>query len=1204
MKPIMLSIAGLHSFRELQSIDFTKVTDTGIFGIFGPTGSGKSTILDAMTLALYGKVERSGGNRHGILNQHEPQLHVGFTFEIAHHDGRRRYRVERTYKRKDAYSVQSVHARLLACESGGDVVLEDKETAVTEGIRRLIGLNADDFTRAVVLPQGKFEEFLQLRGKERRDMLERIFRLDTFGEVLRQEAIRYLQQLTGEVERLVSQQEMLGEATHEAVKEAKQAYEEAVQIRHRLEREKTIVDREYDAWKVVRQHQQELAAIENKLNELEVERAEIETLERALDKAARADQMAPFIRTYREWEIQVKRTAAQLKQAKRSTGELAAKREAARAAHEQAQDEWEEKSPSFLEQKVNGQHAVEWEREQKTLAEKRANQEKTLTSLKRQHDECERHVQQNVTQIHALETEINRIAERLAAISVTNEERQQVRIAETALKELSVKQNQCDQAVRRYEEKQAEQNKIIAQWAHVSEELEKREEKLERLRNQRQRVIEQQPFLETDLQARQVDLRERGNLIEQILSLSSEVQKAEKDIQGLESEIGRLESKRKRSLDEMDRIQRELTHKQMERTSIEKKIAEHERHHLAAQLVQKLTAGEPCPVCGAREHPQPASLTDEETVPRLKKTLKRVNDALTTLENERVQLKTEHSGQESALTHKKDWLEKTREDQQAKRQQLDELQRALPDPYRNGIDHHDLQAILTAEQKEWTEDYEMFNHWQETVKRLDTDLEKCQDTYHHWREKKIAAEAARKNGEVTIQEAKQAVEECEDERQAARASWEAVKGQWTVQSLAQRTSEIAAWDEEREQLEQQREQMNRKREERQQQLEQARDKLNGFVTELRKKESEQQHLQQQIAQLHKKIHTVTGGKPAQHYLQDIEKSETLLRQRVHEAQVLFQELERVWQEAQQTLTALEAKILDQKKQLATATAKVQHQLEKLRFVTIEEAEEANLTETETSQMQQKVNDYKDLWKQLQYDRNRVQAQLGGKTLSEDDWRSITEKKQALDEKLDEARDHVIHCQNAYETKVKEFEQWKALEKKRIAKQKEVDHASDLCHVLRGNAFVEFIAREQLIRIAADASKHLGELTRYRYALEIEQDGGFIMRDDANGGLRRPVSTLSGGETFLTSLSLALALSSQIQLKGECPLEFFFLDEGFGTLDPDLLDVVISSLENLHFKHMAIGLISHVPELQNRLHRKILVTGPDAGRGTEVRVAKA
>lgn len=90
--------------------------------------------------------------------------------------------------------------------------------------------------------------------------------------------------------------------------------------------------------------------------------------------------------------------------------------------------------------------------------------------------------------------------------------------------------------------------------------------------------------------------------------------------------------------------------------------------------------------------------------------------------------------------------------------------------------------------------------------------------------------------------------------------------------------------------------------------------------------------------------------------------------------------------------------------------------------------------------------------------------------------------------------------------------------------------------------------------------------------------------------------MSGGETFLTSLALALALSSQIQLKGSSPLEFFFLDEGFGTLDSELLDTVMTSLENLRSDRLSVGIISHVEELKNRVPIKLIVDPAVPGEG--------
>jgi exonuclease SbcC len=147
-----------------------------------------------------------------------------------------------------------------------------------------------------------------------------------------------------------------------------------------------------------------------------------------------------------------------------------------------------------------------------------------------------------------------------------------------------------------------------------------------------------------------------------------------------------------------------------------------------------------------------------------------------------------------------------------------------------------------------------------------------------------------------------------------------------------------------------------------------------------------------------------------------------------------------------------------------------------------------------------------------------------------------------------------------------------------------------------------MAEEQLIHVTRDASSRLSKLTRGRYAIEVDSNSGFVIRDDANGGIKRPVSSLSGGETFLTSLALALSLSAQIQLRGKYPLQFFFLDEGFGTLDQGLLDTVVTALEKVQMENFAIGVISHVPELKARLTKRLIVEPAEhSGKGTRVRL---
>ncbi len=95
MKPLKLEFRGLNSYREPQTVDFEQLGRGGLFGIFGPTGSGKSSVLDAVTLALYGKVDRAENNAGGIINLKEKFAEVSFVFEL----GGVRYSVQRVYER-------------------------------------------------------------------------------------------------------------------------------------------------------------------------------------------------------------------------------------------------------------------------------------------------------------------------------------------------------------------------------------------------------------------------------------------------------------------------------------------------------------------------------------------------------------------------------------------------------------------------------------------------------------------------------------------------------------------------------------------------------------------------------------------------------------------------------------------------------------------------------------------------------------------------------------------------------------------------------------------------------------------------------------------------------------------------------------------------------------------------------------------------
>ena len=145
--------------------------------------------------------------------------------------------------------------------------------------------------------------------------------------------------------------------------------------------------------------------------------------------------------------------------------------------------------------------------------------------------------------------------------------------------------------------------------------------------------------------------------------------------------------------------------------------------------------------------------------------------------------------------------------------------------------------------------------------------------------------------------------------------------------------------------------------------------------------------------------------------------------------------------------------------------------------------------------------------------------------------------------------------------------------------------------LQGNRFIGYVQREAMQLLASDASFRLDHFTNGRYELASDENE-FVVIDRLNGDERRSVKTLSGGETFLASLALALSLSEHLPqlagLGGAVSLQSLFLDEGFGALDPESLDLAVQGLEALAGGQRMIGVISHVGELAERLPDQIEV----------------
>jgi exonuclease SbcC len=157
--------------------------------------------------------------------------------------------------------------------------------------------------------------------------------------------------------------------------------------------------------------------------------------------------------------------------------------------------------------------------------------------------------------------------------------------------------------------------------------------------------------------------------------------------------------------------------------------------------------------------------------------------------------------------------------------------------------------------------------------------------------------------------------------------------------------------------------------------------------------------------------------------------------------------------------------------------------------------------------------------------------------------------------------------------------------------------------LKRDGFPAYLLEEALARLAADANRQLDNFPNATFSLAVEgQD--FTIIDHANADERRSVRTLSGGESFIASLALAMAFAETLAALAAssnvtATLESLFLDEGFGTLDAENLDAVAGGLEALTSRARMVGVITHIPELAHRLPARILVS--KRGNASEVSV---
>ena len=290
-------------------------------------------------------------------------------------------------------------------------------------------------------------------------------------------------------------------------------------------------------------------------------------------------------------------------------------------------------------------------------------------------------------------------------------------------------------------------------------------------------------------------------------------------------------------------------------------------------------------------------------------------------------------------------------------------------------------------------------------------------------------------------------------------------------------------------------------------------------------------------------------------------------------------------------------------QIGELNKTIEELISKYHFVTIEEVRDSYISVLEEREYSQKIESYEESWKEVNVLLRDLESRVQGKDFSIELWEEISQLKERLNQEILDTYQRIEQISSdiaLQKTQLADSKE-KRKEQKEIRRKRAM--AEDLYKKFSKGGFVNFLTTKKLKGVIENASHYITRITNGRYKLYTDDECNFYVIDMFNDGIKRKVGTLSGGEIFVVSLCLALALSKQLQLKGKIPLEFFFLDEGFGSLDSKLLDKVMEAIENIRREeNIKIGIITHLEDLKVRIDRKLQVEKAISGeRGTRVKI---
>lgn len=1179
MKPIKLTIEGLNSFETKQELDFESLTG-GVFGIFGKTGSGKSTILDAITLSLYGKVERTKQNID-FINTKCSKAIVSFKFSMLSSGKDKVYEITRTFsKKKNGKDIDS-DAELYELDGDEKKLIEQGTTKVNDKIFNIVGLGVNEFAKCIALPQGEFAAFLQAKPTERTEIMSNIFNLSQYGDELMQKVKFKLNEFDKQVSTLSASKAMVDYASDEKLTETSQELAAKKQEYENKSSELQNLSNSWGEQKQTLEKLKTLSEIKNNLNELEKQKDEIIKTQNEIEKSQAANQLRTDFEKLKTDESDAKELTNKISE----LGELKLKKASQVVESETHFNDiktiFDEKIIELNSKLGKLTELVRLDEEIK-LAEKKKQEAIDAMSTKQKEIETEsqnsEYLENNIAKLQEQIDEIDEFigankadVELTYALEQTKGVESEVILLDEVLLSIG---KLIDQTNADIKQAHVDYNDAITK----EKKLKQNQEKIENSIEVAFEDADSNNF--TKLRSCDKQLEGMREVNQELENIDKLIARLIADSEARKMTIEQINGSIIKEQENLANIEAMIAKKEVELESNQESREELLGENVISMIAEHLQVGDSCPVCSSNVTTK--IYAEKTDFTPIENDIQSNKVRLKNLRFERDKILASLVSFKSRIEFEKNQIAKN----DAEIQTLYGGQDAL---YLKFVDSNDDSA------KNFEKLYGLL---QNTVSSLENLID-LQDVVRE-DEKQALIEKIQAGSRLTIYESY--LESLTDisytiQKKKAEREFVIFNVNEKYKNLSEFKKQIAEGKNIELLIDDKKEQRAKLKD---QQFDLASQKSKSDVL-IEKLKSDMLVMQerietseQTIAGLNTKI--LASGVPEG---VSVEEEKTQTETAIKNLRTDYADKQSLFETNKEALSRIEndyavsQSILDSKNaEINELNAKITASLESNGFKDFSELENCFMDGSMLKLKQEKVNNFNNECKVLEMQKMSLEAE----NLQEVDAEKLAETEKQINE-LNEVVKTLTETIGKLSAELERITVDNAKLKELSASLDQFTHkldlAKELSNVLRGKALAEFVCEEYLQEITTSANQKLEILMDGRYTLKFENKE-FFVEDNFNNGKTRPASTLSGGETFVVSLSLALSISNAISMLSSRSMDFFFLDEGFGTLDSELCSVVINSLYKLESQNLKIGLISHVTDLEESIKNKVIVTKDASG----------